>query len=193
METRITAFWDVTTCSLVDTYQHYADMLPPSLGVCSIFHPEDGGSRFVQNVSTYVQGITCCKTDLITASQVISAVYNVHPTLNACREHDCESDSCRTVGLNVLCFCAAGEPQQEQQEEVAHSFDWRHAQWTEQKSHGWTGWWARQLWGRWPVQHGWCMEWQASKKGNFYSPLIVMTHDLSGGIDQPQNCCGRHT
>ena len=56
----------------------------------------------MQNVSTRVQGVTCCKTDLITASQVISAVYNVHCALNACREHDCDSDSCRTVGLTVL-------------------------------------------------------------------------------------------
>jgi hypothetical protein len=143
MEAHITAFWDVTTCILVDTYQHYANMLPPSLGVCSIIHPEDGGRRFVQNVSTYVHGVTCCKTDLTTvsqvmsavynvhccktdlttASQVLSAVYNVHCTLTACRERDCETDSCRAVGLTALCFCAVGEPQQEQQEEVAHSFD----------------------------------------------------------------------
>lgn len=192
MRAPITAFFNVATCSMIDSYQHYAHMLPLPLGVCSIFHPEDWGSRFVQNISTYVHGVTCCKTDLTTASQVVSAVCNVNRTLTACREHDCETDSCRTVGLTVLCVCAAGESQQEQQEEVAHSFDWRHAEWTEQKSHGWAGWWGRQLWGRWPVQHGWCMEWQASKKGNFCSPLIVVACDKSGGTDRAQNCV-RHT
>jgi len=49
-----------------------------------------------------VHSVTCCRTDLTTALQVVSAVYSVHCTLNACREHDCESDSCRTVGLTVL-------------------------------------------------------------------------------------------
>jgi len=58
----------------------------------------------VQNVSANVHGVTCCKT----ASQVVvSAVYNVHCTLTARREHDCETDSCRTVGLTVLCVCVS--------------------------------------------------------------------------------------
>jgi hypothetical protein len=38
---KITFFWDVMPCSLVDTYQ-------------CLFYPEDRGGKFLQNIGTYL-------------------------------------------------------------------------------------------------------------------------------------------
>lgn len=53
MITKITFFWDVTTCSLVDKYKHFGGMRCKHLyGTRDIFLSEDGGSKFLRNSGT---------------------------------------------------------------------------------------------------------------------------------------------
>jgi hypothetical protein len=42
---KLTDFWDVTSCDLVDLH-------------CSLFDPEDGDSKFLRNVGEYISDYT---------------------------------------------------------------------------------------------------------------------------------------
>jgi hypothetical protein len=47
-------FWDVMPCTLVERYKCLRNLIPPASRYKKCSYPEDGGSRFLQNVGTHL-------------------------------------------------------------------------------------------------------------------------------------------